>query len=107
MSASSTVPAGTPVHASGGETFSPSQVKRVGMVAPCWKAELDSTSARAASLPTGGPITAPDVVDVVDVGWGGAVTPGSGGRSVRPSPVSHPAAHSDDGERDERRGTEG
>jgi hypothetical protein len=89
-SASSTVPAGTPDHCSGGDTFSPPQAAycagngppstnsglyrdmfdAIGVVpSPASKVELEASAS-----------------SVLDVG---AVTPGGGGRNVRPSPVSH------------------
>src|SRR5947207_15530517 len=45
-------PAGGSDHASGGDTFSPEQVKRTGMVAPSAKAEL--VTVRRAAAPAGG-----------------------------------------------------
>src|SRR5215218_2432441 len=42
--ASDTVPSGTPLQASGGETSSPSHVYLRGIGCPCWNAELVSSN---------------------------------------------------------------
>src|SRR5690349_4662703 len=52
MSAKPCVPSGTPLHSRGGERFSPSQVKREGIVPPSVKAELLSVN-MAVSLQSG------------------------------------------------------